>query len=159
MPVWTWTFQMLAYAAGSTLDTSQQITYLMFFMAPFLFHYLCQALFPTDPKQRKLAYNMFVRGSQWHWPPLGIRRRSTPKRLKQRRKPRVRFRPIEENRSTALLKAYLLPLAASIFWAGCRVESYIHCRCLREHKSLSCQREPLMALAATSNACTYAHTV
>ena len=31
---------MLAFAAGPTLDTGQQITYLYFFIAPFLFHLL-----------------------------------------------------------------------------------------------------------------------
>ena len=57
-------FQMLAFMAGPTLDTGQQVTYLYYFIAPYLFTFLFDALLQKDQRQRALTIAAFARGSQ-----------------------------------------------------------------------------------------------
>jgi hypothetical protein len=150
---------MLAFTAGSNLDTGQQVAYLLFFLAPFLLQFLCRALLPMDPKIRKTSYDIFVRGSQWHWPPRGKGSRPVPKRLRRRKNPSVRFRIQEERNRAMKYGTYLFPLAASLFKVGCRVECYLRRWRLREIQALNNVREPPVTLQALSSAVDCARAV
>jgi hypothetical protein len=50
----------------------QQITYLLFFLAPFLLHFLCQSILQADPKLREAALSAALWGSQWRCHPRAI---------------------------------------------------------------------------------------
>ena len=154
-------FQMLAFTAGPTLDTGQQITYLYYFIAPFLFTLLFDALLQKDQRQRALTCAAFARGSQWQWPPKT--RRSLPafRRLKRARKPSVRFRMSTNDKSeiSPTMRAHLLPIASSIFKVGCRIEDFLRRHRLREIMAPARVREPLTAFSASSGALTYARSV
>ncbi len=68
-PAWILTFQMLAFMAGPTLDTGQQVAYLQLFLLPYLLQVFCQALYRTDPAIRKSTYDL--QGRSWFWPLRG----------------------------------------------------------------------------------------
>jgi hypothetical protein len=85
-------FQMLAFMAGPTLDTGQQIAYLQLFLLPYLLQVLCQALYPTDPVLRKITYDVFLQGRSWRCPLWGRRSdHPIPKHHRRQKKPSVRF--------------------------------------------------------------------
>ena len=152
---------MLAFMAGPTLDTGQQVTYLYYFIAPFLFTLLFDALLQKDQRQRALTCAAFTRGSQWQWPPKT--RRSLPafRRLKRARKPSVRFRRSTNDKSgsSPTMRAHLLPIASSIFKVGCRIEDFLRRHRLKEIMAPARVREPLTAFSASSGALTYARSV
>jgi hypothetical protein len=125
-------FQTLAFMAGPTLDTGQQIAYLQLFLLPYLLQVLCQALYPTDPVLRKTTYDVFLQGRSWHWPLRGRRSdHPIPKRLRKQKKPSVRFWSNERNDKTKL-QTYLVPIAVTLLKVGCHVESCLRPWRLRE---------------------------
>ncbi len=72
---------------------------------------------------------MFVRGTSWRlW---GARAPNYCKRVKKSKKPRVRLRS-EHGGNTNNARTYLVPLASRSFQIGCRLESWLQCRGLRE---------------------------
>jgi hypothetical protein len=52
-------FTMLAFMAGSTMNTGQQVAYLQMFIMPDLLQFLCQEAYPKDPKHQTTTYNIF----------------------------------------------------------------------------------------------------
>jgi hypothetical protein len=56
-----WMFTMLAFMAGPTMHIGHQVAYLYLFIMPYLFQYLFQAAYPTDPMLRKMTYCIFIR--------------------------------------------------------------------------------------------------
>jgi hypothetical protein len=144
---------MLAFVAGSTIDTGKQVAYLQVFLLPYLLQILCQALYPLlEPRLQKTTYDVFIRGRPWHWPFQGRQAPSTPKRLRKRKKPSVRFRTADKNNGKTKLRTYLLPLAVSLLKVGCRVESFLRCCRLREIQAYCCMRELPTTLTALSTA-------
>jgi hypothetical protein len=139
-------FQTIAFIAGPTLDTGQQIAYLQLFLLPYLLQVLCRALYPSDPALRKTSYDVFLRGRSWRWPLWGRRSdHPIPKRLRKQKKPSVRFRSNEHNDKTKL-RTYLVPIAITLLKVGCCVESCLrrwrlrklfHFLCLRELPSVA----------------------
>jgi hypothetical protein len=155
-------FQMLAFMAGPTLDTGQQITSLYYFIAPYLFTLLFDALLPKDQRQCASTCAVFARGSQWQWPPQTRRVLPAIRRLKRARKPSVRFRQSstdDENGSSPTMRTHLLPIASSIFQDGCRIENCLRRHLLREIMAPASIREPLTAFSAASGAPTCAHSI
>jgi len=125
-------FQTIAFMAGPTLDTGQQIAYLQLFLLPYLLQVLCRALYPSDPALRKTTYDVFLRGRSWRWPLRGRRSdHPIPKRLRKQKKPSVRFRSNEHNNKMKLW-TYLVPIAVTLLKVGCCVESCLCCWRLRE---------------------------
>jgi hypothetical protein len=125
-------FQTLAFMAGPTLDTRQQIAYLQLFLLPYLLQVLCRALYPTDPILRKTTYDVFLRGRSWHWPLRGRRSdHPIPKCLCKQKKPSVRFWSKEHN-DKMKLQTYLIPIAVNLLKVGCCVKSCLRCWWLRE---------------------------
>jgi hypothetical protein len=125
-------FQTLAFMAGPTLDTGQQIAYLQLFLLPYLLQVLCQALYPSDPVLRKTTYDVFLRGRSWRWPLRGRRSdHPIPKRLRKQKKPSVRLWLNEHNNKTKLW-TYLVPIAVTLLKVGCCVKSCLRCWRLRE---------------------------
>jgi hypothetical protein len=139
-------FQTIAFMAGPTLDTGQQIVYLQLFLLPYLLQVLCRALYPSDPALRKTTYDVFLRGISWCWPHRGRRSdHPIPKRLRKQKKPSVRFWLNEHNDKTKLW-TYLVPIAVTLLKVGCCVKSCLrrwrlrelfHFRCLRELPSVA----------------------
>jgi hypothetical protein len=125
-------FQTIAFMAGPTLDTGQQIAYLQLFLLPYLLQVLCQALYPTDPVLRKTTYDVVLRGRSWRWPLRG-RRSDHPilKRLCKQKKPSVRFWSNKHNNKTKL-RTYLVLIAVTLLKVGCCIESCLRCWRLRK---------------------------
>jgi hypothetical protein len=94
------------------------------FIMPYLFQFLCQAAYPTDPKLRKTTNNVFVQRSPWHWPLQGRQTHSIPKRLHGAKKPCMRFW-MEATNSKSKIKTYLVPITVSIFKVGCCIEGQV----------------------------------
>ncbi len=82
---------MLAFIAGLTLDTGQQVAYLKLFLLPYLLRILCQALYLLESRLQKMMYDVFVQGRSWHWLLRGRQVHAIPKRLRKKRKPGIRF--------------------------------------------------------------------
>jgi hypothetical protein len=134
-------FQTLAFMAGPTLDTGQQIAYLQLFLLPYLLQVLCRALYPSDPALQKTTYEVFARGRSWRWPLRGRQPvHSIPKRLCKKKKPSVRFWSREHDNNTKL-RTYLVPIAITLLKVGCCVESCLCCWRLRELFHSRCLRE------------------
>ncbi len=111
---------MLAFMAGPIMHIGHQVVYLYMFTMPYLLWYLLQAAYPTDPELRKATYNVFIRESPWRWPLRGRRTHSIPKRLRGKKKLSVHF--WTDGAIKAKLRTYLVPVAVSVFKAGCCVE-------------------------------------
>ncbi len=140
-------FQTIAFMAGPTLDTGQQIAYLQLFLLPYLLQVLCRALYPSDPALQKTTYDIFTRGRSWRWLLRGRRPvHSIPKHLRKQKKPSVRFWSREHDNNMKL-RTYLVPIAVTLLKkVGCYVESCLqfwrlrelfHFRCLRELPSVA----------------------
>jgi hypothetical protein len=143
---------MLAFMAGPTLDTGQQVAYLQLFLLPCLLQILCQALYPLEPRLQKTTYDVFVWGRPWRWLLWGRQVHAIPKRLRKKRKPGVRFWMGAEDDSKDKLRTYLVPLVVSLFKVGCYVESSLRrCR-LREILAYCCLRELPSKAASTHSA-------
>jgi hypothetical protein len=145
-------FQMIAFMAGQTLDTGQQIAYLQLFLLPYLLQVLCRALYPSDPALRETTYNVFLRGRSWRWP-LRVRRSGhpIPKRLCKQKKPSVRFWSNKHTDKTKL-RTYLVPIAVTLLKVGCCVESCLRRWQLRELFHFCCLREPPSVAVSTYTA-------
>jgi hypothetical protein len=143
---------MLAFMAGPTMNTGQQVAYLQMFIMAYLLRFLCQAAHPTDPKLRKMTYNIFVQGSPWHWSLQGRRTHSIPKRIRGKKKLSVHFWT-EATNSKSKLRTYLVPITVSIFKVGCPIEGQVReilaSRHLRELPSIP--RPTYTALPSTVN--------
>jgi hypothetical protein len=119
-----WVFKMLAFLAGSTMNTGHQIAYLQIVLMLYLLQFLFQAAYPTDPMLRKFTHHAFVQGRPWQWPLQGRRAQTTPKHLHKRKKPSVSF-PTQGTNIKSKLRTYLVPNVVSIFKVGCCVEGWI----------------------------------
>jgi hypothetical protein len=111
---------MLAFMAGLTMHTGHQVAYLYLFIMPYLLKYLFQAAYPTDPMLQKTMHHVFIHESPWRWPLKGRQTHTIPKHLRGKKKPSVHLQM--EMTSKSKLRAYLVPIAVSIFKAGCHVE-------------------------------------
>jgi hypothetical protein len=124
VPARMWTFTMVAFMAGPTMDSGHQIAYLQLFIMPNLLQLLCQATSPADLRLRKTTYNAFVQGSSWYCTLQGRQTHSIPKRLHGKKKPSVRIRT-EVNDGKSKLWTHLVPITVPLFKVGCHIKGQV----------------------------------
>jgi hypothetical protein len=82
-----------------------------------------QAAYPKDPMLQKTMYHIFICESLWRWPLQGRITYSIPKRVRKKMTPSLCL--WMEATIKSKLRTYLVPIAVSIFKAGCRVEGWM----------------------------------
>ena len=123
---------MLAIMAGpSDFDTGQFLTFMLFYLLPYIICFLLDGLVPKDPTVLKNTMCIFLAEPlRFHRGTLGA---VSHKKISRRRKPRVSFS--EGGNNSMQIRAHLFPFAMTAFRIGCRIEIFL-CR-LCNHSQLT----------------------